>query len=242
MDNTAQSELAGRIAQGRKGAGLTQEQLADRLGVTYQAVSKWENDQCCPDILLLPGLAAEFGMTVDELLTGKASVSGQTPKPRPGTYFGSRDYEYSILLCRGGEPVSEHSIGDNPVAKELTVKIEQDIEGGIYSHTSVSCGDVEGNINAGAQANCGDVEGNVNAGAQVSCGEVEGNVNAGAQVNCGDVGGNASAGGNIEVKGDVGGNVKTGGNLTCGDIGGDVEVRGTIMSCGDVSGGIKVVK
>ena len=44
------------------------------LGVSPQAVSKWENDQTCPDITLLPDLAKILGVTVDELLSGKQAV------------------------------------------------------------------------------------------------------------------------------------------------------------------------
>ncbi|MCM1333838.1 MAG: helix-turn-helix transcriptional regulator [Bacteroides sp.] len=57
-----------QIALFRKRAGLTQEQLAEKLGVSGQAVSKWESAQCCPDIALLPDLAACFHVSVDELL------------------------------------------------------------------------------------------------------------------------------------------------------------------------------
>ena len=60
--------LGKRIAAHRKRLGLTQEKLAERLGVTAQAVSKWENDQACPDIAMLPRLAEIFGATTDELL------------------------------------------------------------------------------------------------------------------------------------------------------------------------------
>ena len=60
--------LGKRIAAGRKRLGLTQDQLAERLGVTAQAVSKWENDQSCPDITMLPKLAEIFGITTDQLL------------------------------------------------------------------------------------------------------------------------------------------------------------------------------
>ena len=49
--------LGKRIMQHRKRLGMTQEQLADRVGVSAQAVSKWENDLSCPDISLLPQLA-----------------------------------------------------------------------------------------------------------------------------------------------------------------------------------------
>ena len=49
-----------RIAANRKRLGLTQDQMAERLGVTAQAVSKWENDQSCPDIAMIPRLAELF--------------------------------------------------------------------------------------------------------------------------------------------------------------------------------------
>ncbi len=58
----------------RRRRGLTQEELAQSLGVSAQAVSKWETDNSCPDIMLLPKLAAELGVSVDALLSGEAPV------------------------------------------------------------------------------------------------------------------------------------------------------------------------
>lgn len=60
--------LGKRIAENRKEKGWTQEELAEKLGVSPQAVSKWENDASCPDILLLPQIAKLFNCTVDALL------------------------------------------------------------------------------------------------------------------------------------------------------------------------------
>lgn len=60
--------LGKRIVSYRKKLGLTQDQLAEKLGVTAQAVSKWENDLSCPDITMLPRLAAIFGISTDTLL------------------------------------------------------------------------------------------------------------------------------------------------------------------------------
>ena len=60
--------LGKRISTNRKRLGITQDRLAEQLGVTAQAVSKWENDQSCPDITMLPKLADIFGISVDTLL------------------------------------------------------------------------------------------------------------------------------------------------------------------------------
>ena len=64
-----------RIAHLRKEKGLTQEELAQHMGISPQAVSKWENDQTCPDISALPKLARLFDVTVDELLSGKQELA-----------------------------------------------------------------------------------------------------------------------------------------------------------------------
>ena len=60
--------LGKRIVACRKRLGITQDRLAEQLGVTAQAVSKWENDQSCPDIAMLPKLAEIFGISTDALL------------------------------------------------------------------------------------------------------------------------------------------------------------------------------
>ena len=62
--------LGRRISELRKKKGITQDQLAEEMGVSSQAVSKWENDISCPDIGLLPQLADYFGVTLDELMRG----------------------------------------------------------------------------------------------------------------------------------------------------------------------------
>lgn len=71
-----------RIAANRRRLGLTQDALAEQLGVTAQAVSKWENDQSCPDITMVPKLAEIFGITTDELL-GVPQTQTQTGKTTP---------------------------------------------------------------------------------------------------------------------------------------------------------------
>ena len=60
-------ELGKKIRQLRYKAGLTQEQLADKLGIGPQSISKWENAASMPDITTLPLLAETFGISIDDL-------------------------------------------------------------------------------------------------------------------------------------------------------------------------------
>lgn len=71
------NSIGTRIAESRKRKGMTQDELAEYMGVSSQAVSKWENDMSCPDITLLPKLADYFNMSVDELIRGASSVQAQ---------------------------------------------------------------------------------------------------------------------------------------------------------------------
>ena len=60
-------EIGSKIRQLRLKSGFTQEQLAERLGISAQSISKWETAVTMPDITILPMLAEEFGVTIDEL-------------------------------------------------------------------------------------------------------------------------------------------------------------------------------
>ncbi|MGN0701253.1 MAG: helix-turn-helix domain-containing protein [Oscillospiraceae bacterium] len=69
------------IAQRRKQAGLTQLQLAERIGVSDKAVSKWETGRGFPDVSVLEGLAEALGVSISEIVTGKsAEQSAQSQK------------------------------------------------------------------------------------------------------------------------------------------------------------------
>lgn len=59
--------IGNKIKQLRIKSGLTQEQLAKKIGVSPQSISKWETELTMPDITLLPLLSSEFGVTIDEL-------------------------------------------------------------------------------------------------------------------------------------------------------------------------------
>ena len=59
--------IGSKIKELRKARGITQDQLAASIGISFQAVSKWENGIALPDIALAPKLAAYFSVSMDEL-------------------------------------------------------------------------------------------------------------------------------------------------------------------------------
>ena len=69
-----------KLLELRRGQGLSQEDVAEQLGVSRQAVSRWERDESLPDLMLLPVIADLFHITVDELLRGERGwyLNGQS--------------------------------------------------------------------------------------------------------------------------------------------------------------------
>ncbi len=70
------------IAALRKANGMTQQDVADRLNVSNKAVSRWERDECAPDVSVIPVLAEMFGITCDELLKGERNRDNSTVEKR----------------------------------------------------------------------------------------------------------------------------------------------------------------
>lgn len=77
------NQLSKIIIEKRKQKGISQAELADRLHVTKQAVSKWETGKSMPDMALLPELAEALDVSVDELLTGKEPEKAAPVKDSP---------------------------------------------------------------------------------------------------------------------------------------------------------------
>ena len=72
--------LGTMIAELRKQHGMTQLELAEKMGVTDKAVSKWERDLSCPDINSIPNLAEILGVSVEELMQVKKEAEAPVSK------------------------------------------------------------------------------------------------------------------------------------------------------------------
>lgn len=94
--DTMNIEIANRLVQLRKQHGLSQEELAARLGLSRQAVSKWERAEASPDTDNLILLSRVYGVSIDELLRTEDPV----PEPEP---------EKGVKVTINGKPVRFHA-------------------------------------------------------------------------------------------------------------------------------------
>lgn len=78
-------KLSEKIIYYRKRAGMNQEALADQLGVSRQAVSKWETGEAVPELNKVVQLAKLFHVTTDELLLDDAEEEAPEPAPAPAS-------------------------------------------------------------------------------------------------------------------------------------------------------------
>lgn len=91
-----------RIADLRHKKGMTQQELADVVGVSFQTISKWEKGSTMPDITYLPGLAEFFGVSIDQLM-GMVPLDGEEYMPETtGTgQFWENKLEYLLRTRKG---------------------------------------------------------------------------------------------------------------------------------------------
>ena len=215
-DYNVNTIICAKIAELRRSSGLTQDALAEKLGVTYQAVSKWENAISCPDIALIPAISDIFGVSIDALFgrTEEKEVSSETLP------WGN-DNKLRAVLFRGTTLVSKQEYKNEKI--NITFEVKGNVKEVICSEFPVSCHNVEGNISAGS-VTCDVVEGDVNAGS-ITCDTIEGDVNAGG-ITCDN------------IEGDI--VMRDGGNITCsGEVcGGLMAEQCNISISGDVSGDI----
>ena len=97
-----------RLADLRKKKGMTQQELADMLSVSYQTVSRWETGAVLPDVTVLPALSRIFKVSVDALL-GLAPLEDDYERSMAGTgdnpglwlrIWGTWFVSLTILTCR----------------------------------------------------------------------------------------------------------------------------------------------
>ena len=125
-------EIGNIIKQKRFKASMTQEQLAEKLGISPQSVSKWENEISMPDIALLPEIAEVFGVSVDELFglnenekLRRIENRLEFEEPLPGDVF----WEYEEYL--NGEEFADEFDDEDEFADVEVPAIDRRINRGV---------------------------------------------------------------------------------------------------------------
>ena len=153
--------LAANILKYRKKKGLSQEELANKLGVTFQAVSKWENAKAAPDIAFLPVMAEIFGCYIDELFSREVKTEihydhcAQFPWPDDHTIRIFQTVGKKILKSQQGNACIEVSFPRN--CNETTrqyFKVEVfgnlvsdgSINGDVVCHGHIHCHEINGDV------------------------------------------------------------------------------------------------
>lgn len=214
--------LAGSIQAMRKEKGMTQEELANRLGVTFQAVSKWENSKAAPDVLLLPLLADIFDCTIDALFNRE--VTHVQPEVEPHydlcTEFPWPDDDVLRGVVCHGRKILQKTDG---VVNGFVFQVKGEICGGVRSECNISVhGPVSGGTKAGGDTS---IWGGVSGG--VSC-----TGNMGVQ---GNISGGVVCSGDLAVQNGISGGITTSGDITCrGNINGKVSAEGKISVTGNI--------
>lgn len=215
----------------RKLKNLTQNELAEKLFVSYQAVSQWENGNTNPDISILPNIADVFGITIDELFDRpKPEVMDQESTIDVSNLEKNKMY---IVVLDGNKMIKAIDFKKSKESfQNITIELKGDVKD-VVSYFSVEIdGDVKGDVRAGNSVTCGNIDGDAVAGDSITCGNVGENANAGDSITCGNVGGTATAGDSVTC-GNIDGDVTAGDSVTCQDINGNVrasEVRCNIIN------------
>ena len=126
--------IARRLAARRKQAGLSQEALADKLGVSRQAVSKWERAESLPDTDNLIALAALYGLTLDELLWKETGESGSQAS-QPATVTANATETSGTVADEGSTDGTASGSSRNDNGAESGENEDLD-EGDDYAHVS----------------------------------------------------------------------------------------------------------
>ena len=205
--------LAANILKYRKKSGLSQDELAQKLGVTFQAVSKWENAKAAPDITFLPIMADIFGCYIDELFSRE--VRSEVHYNHCSEFPWADDTVIRGVVCEGRKILQATSLVDR-----FTFEIIGEAKN-VKSECNIA---VNGNVSGGCEAG-GDIKvgghfsGGCNAGGDIKVGgHFSGGCNTGGDITCGgNLSGDVNCGGEITVEGDVEA-VKIKGNVVCNSL------------------------
>ena len=191
-----------QIAMLRKRNNMTQAELAEKLSISYQAVSQWENGNTFPDITMLPEIAKIFKVSIDALFNEENSSNIDLSFP-----FNVKNDTLYVVVSKGNKVLTMNEankiVRDNNFINDE--KIVVNIKGEVL------------NVQSALSLKCENVNGDVKAAGSVHCQNIGGNAACGGSIHCNDIGQNAAAGGSVRAR-NVNGKVSAGGSVKIGNI------------------------
>jgi transcriptional regulator with XRE-family HTH domain len=175
--------LAANILKYRKKSGLSQEELANKLGVTFQAVSKWENAKAAPDIAFLPIMADVFGCHIDELFSREVKTEihydhcAELPWADDNTIRIFQTVGKRIMKLQEANTCIEVTFPRN--CNETTRQyFKVEVFGNIVSDSSIN-----GDVICHGKIDCHEINGDVNAQGDISAYQI----NSPGKIICNDI-------------------------------------------------------
>jgi transcriptional regulator with XRE-family HTH domain len=175
--------LAANILKYRKKSGLSQEELANKLGVTFQAVSKWENAKAAPDIAFLPIMADVFGCHIDELFSREVKTEihydhcAKLPWADDNTIRIFQTVGKKIMKLQEANTCIEVTFPRN--CNETTRQyFKVEVFGNIVSDSSIN-----GDVVCHGKIDCHEINGDVNAQGDISAYQI----NSPGKIICNDI-------------------------------------------------------
>ena len=173
--------IGNNIKKLRQQRNLTQEQVAERLGVSYQAVSKWENNANTPDIALLPAIANLFGVLIDALFSDHMTdyselhdFMKEDDVIRVVQMRGTKLLKASPILSSDTPPIEiafPHDCNDRTQYFKVEVYghvvSDSSINGDVVCHQSITCGTINGDVRSEGPINVKELNAQ-----KVTCGNI----------------------------------------------------------------------
>ena len=212
MENNQTLNIGNKICTLRKERGMTQVELADKLFVSHQAISQWENASTVPDLNSLLKICEIFNVTMNDLFDMVSETKCNIDIPN--------DDVLRIFAVKNGFVLKTVDKREN---EEVKIIFEKEIKGNVSSMFSLNCNDISGNVSTNNHIDCNNIVGNVAVGNKIDCNNINGNVASGNHIDCNDIQGDVSCGMKI-VCSNITGDVKIGsnGHLDCEHIDGNV--------------------
>lgn len=208
--STINSILSKNISVFRKQKAFTQEGLAELVGVSYQAVSKWETGKSLPDITILPKLSEVFECSIDDLFSNASSCKD--------TIDWADDDIIRCVVFEGKRILKASIPTDYQELKKITFDLEGDTKSIECQCNVMVSGSVSGGIKSNGEITiCGNISGGVKCCGDVTVGF---NISGGIKAN-----GDVVAGGNLTGEIHSSQDIVVKGNVSAGNIESDGKIK-----------------